>query len=269
LTSSRKGALLASPALWAYRAFRRTGALDHPWGRKLFLASYFRYKRFVEDPFAGLLAKHAELFRRGHVLDVGANVGYTAAIFAGAVAAPFRVFAFEPEGENFRALSERFARDPRVEPLQLAVGAHDGSAELWINRDHPGDHRILTSGMETSESVPTRVVRIDTFARERGIAGDVGFVKIDVQGQELAVLRGMSGVVEESRPAVALEFAPDALEEGGASLEKLLGFFEERRYAPFRIERHGGLIETDGEALSDVRAGDYRDLLFRPESSRA
>jgi len=274
LTSSRKGAFLAAPALWAYRAFRRSGALDHPWGRKLFLASYFRYKRYFEDSFAGLVALHPNLFRGGHILDIGANVGYTTEIFSKAVDAEFRVFAFEPEEGNFQALLERFAEHPFVETLPCAVGDRDGTAELWINADHPGDHRIVTPHLRESlarvESIPARMVRIDSFAVERGISKSVRFVKIDVQGHELSVCRGMTRVLEESRPVVALEYAPDNLAKAGASVADLIDLMAEQRYVPFLIGGRGALSPTDGVALKEsVTAEDYRDLLFLSEKDRA
>ena len=57
--------------------------LDSALGRRAFVGSYFLYKRWLEDPFAALVRLRPGLFRGGHVLDVGANVGYTAAVFPG------------------------------------------------------------------------------------------------------------------------------------------------------------------------------------------
>ena len=45
------------------------------------------YKRLVEDPFAALVRARPELFTGGEIIDVGANVGYTAQVFARALSA--------------------------------------------------------------------------------------------------------------------------------------------------------------------------------------
>lgn len=274
MSSLQKDGLITSSALRAYRAFQWTGLSRARWVHKLFLASYFAYKKYVEDGFAGLAKKHRDLFERGHILDVGANVGYTTQVFSEAVNRDFKVFAFEPEPENFRALAERFANNPVVETVQCAVGDRDGGAELWINAHHPGDHRILTPRLRESlgraRSLPTRMVRIDSFAAERGIEKSICFVKIDVQGHELPVCRGMERVIHESRPAIALEYAPQLLDEVGYSAADLMNSMTGLGYVPLVIDRDGELHRTDSAALGEsLDDGHYLDLLFVEEGARA
>src|SRR5262245_34873461 len=104
----------------AYGVANRLGVLENRVLGDLFVRTYFAYKR-LGDPFAMLTARRPDLFRGGHILDVGANVGYTAAVFARVVDPGFRVFAFEPERKNFDRLA-RTTRRPRlnyrVEPIR-------------------------------------------------------------------------------------------------------------------------------------------------------
>lgn len=271
--SLQEDGFLTSSALGAYRAFQRTGLQRSRWFQKLFLASYFAYKKYIEDGFDGLAKKRRDLFEHGHILDVGANVGYTTQVFCDAVAKDFKVFAFEPEPKNFRALAERFAKSPVVETLQCAVGDRDGSADLWINTNHPGDHRILTPRLRESlggaRFLPTKMVRIDSFATEHGIEKSIGFVKIDVQGYELPVCRGMERVIHESRPVIALEYAPRLLEEVGYSASDLSSFMTGLRYGPRVIGRGGVLHRTNWAELGEtLGGGQYLDLLLIPEDAR-
>src|SRR5207249_1406142 len=84
-------------------------------------------KRFLEDPYAGLVANRPDLFRGGHILDVGANVGYDTVLFAKALSPGARVIALEPERENCRRLQgvvEGSASSDRTTVHRLAGGAH-------------------------------------------------------------------------------------------------------------------------------------------------
>src|SRR5207249_985108 len=108
-----------------------------------------------------LAAARPELFRGGDVIDVGANIGYTTAVFARAIAPPCCVHAFEPEERNFRWLGHAIDRAgvaDRVIAHRAAIGARDGSIELWYNAAHHGDHRIATDRLrvarETTQNVP-------------------------------------------------------------------------------------------------------------------
>jgi FkbM family methyltransferase len=213
--------------LRAYALAERSGALRMPPVEWLFVQSYFAYKRFAEDVFAGLVRERPELFRGGHVIDVGANVGYTARVFARAIEAPYRVYAFEPDATNFRRLT-RFANDDRIVPIHSAVGAAEGTVELWHNDAHPGDHRIAIGEVDgPTTTVP--VTTIDAFAQT--LDHPIRFIKIDVQGYEPAVLRGLRETLRGD-VAVAVEYAPAHIRalgfEPGEVFDLLRGFRIER-----------------------------------------
>ena len=121
--------------------------LNTVWGQHAFATSYFLYTRYIEDPIHDLVQRHAELFRGGNILDIGANIGYTAMVFSRAIDPEYKVYAFEPEQFNYtllqRSARARRARD-RIVPILSAVGDRDGAIELWENEHHHGGHRILT-----------------------------------------------------------------------------------------------------------------------------
>jgi FkbM family methyltransferase len=242
-------------------------------GRRAFVASYFLYKRWLEDPFAALVRRRPSLFQGGHLLDVGANVGYTASVFAGAIDPGRQVHAFEPERDNFDLLAEVAVRRGlagRVIPVRSAVGASDGSVELWVNRAHHGDHRVLTASLATAlgraaadsrEQVP--LVTIDSYVRTARL-DRVALVKIDVQGYELEVCLGMAGLLAAiPAPAVALEYAPGAMRALGFDPAALLEFLASRGYLAHRLGQDGTVRRVEVEAL-DQAAGQrgYVDVVF-------
>ena len=67
-----------NPFVRAYSLVRRSGFLRTSLGRRLFKSAYFLYKRYLEDDLQHLLRAFPYLVGEGHVLDIGANIGYTA-----------------------------------------------------------------------------------------------------------------------------------------------------------------------------------------------
>lgn len=216
--------------LRAYALAERSGALNIAPLEWMFVRSYFAYKRFVEDVFAQLVRERPELFRGGHVIDAGANIGYTARVFAKAIEAPYRVYAFEPDATNFGRLT-RFAGDNRIVPIRSALGEREGSAELWHNAGHPGDHRVAAGEVRDFPGLKLTVpmTTVDAFART--LDHPIRFIKIDVQGYEPAVLRGMRETLRGD-VVVAVEYAPSHIRalgfEPGEVFDLLRDFSVER-----------------------------------------
>ncbi|HEV2689792.1 MAG TPA: FkbM family methyltransferase [Bryobacteraceae bacterium] len=253
-----------------YSLARRSGFLETAVGQWLFQHAYFRYKRHVEDPYNALLRRLPELLHGGNVLDIGANIGYTPLLFSRGIDPRFKVYAFEPDEFNFRLLeraaASRKAQD-RIRALRFAVGDTDGSAELWINPRHHGDHRILTRSFGESRAggatVRVPLVTVDTFVRNQQAPFPVRFIKVDVQGYELAVCRGMERTLAENpRMILAMEYMPRAMRELGFEPRELLQWIGEKGYCVY-ILANGGMLQV--EAADQVTTDGYVDLLLTRE----
>lgn len=152
----------------------------------------------------------------GIAYDVGANTGSHVWRLAHAVGPAGRVFAFEPVPGPFGALDDlvRLNGLEQVTILAVAIGDGSGLAELVL----PDDGSLLAGSIDPREtggdrggrrlSVP--VFPLDDLVRQlRMPAPD--FVKVDVEGLEVAVLRGARGTLERSRPRLFIEVhGPDA-----------------------------------------------------------
>ena len=235
--------------------------LDTRAGRSLFLAAYFAYKRRIEDPYAALIARRPELFRGGHILDVGANVGYCSVLFADAADAGRKVYAFEPEPFNFDLLQEALRRhgvEELVKAQRAAVGATDCTLRMRLNPRHHGDHRVASVAGAGTIEVPA--VRIDSVV-ERERISPVRFIKIDVQGYEPAVCQGMEGTLAANPDCVvSLEYMPEALREQGFEPRELLNWFAGRGYHACAVMREG---EVPQDIVESMPAGGWIDLLFQ------
>jgi FkbM family methyltransferase len=249
---------------------RKLRLLDSGWGRRVFAASYFLYKRYLEDSFHDLVQRRAELFRGGNILDIGANIGYTAMVFSRAVDPQYKVYAFEPERFNYELLEQSAqARKAlgRIVPIQSAVGDRDGTIQLWENEHHHADHRILTDQFRESagrsSSIATPILQIDTFVEGRRAEFPVRFIKVDVQGYEFPVCKGMERILAANPSAIlALEYMPKAMRELGFQPEDLIKWLEHRDYRAYTLEKHGHIRA----GVSDPSQGPgYVDLLFSRE----
>ena len=254
----------------AYNVARSTGVLDLPLFQRAFLTSYFLYKRWHEDPFWALARRRPELFAGGDILDIGANIGYTASVFAGVTDALSKVYAFEPDAASFATLNEIVRRKKigeRVEMFNMAVGSTDGVLEFWHNDEHAADHRVVTEEFRNSRgsdakitSVP--VTSVDSFVTSRNLQ-KISFIKMDVQGYELAVCEGMRRTLEKFPEAcVAFEFAPEGMRELGFEAARLLEFFRAAGYQLHILTRSGVSAAAANPAIEAAsRAKGYVDVL--------
>jgi len=140
-----------------------------------------------------------ELVRPGAtVFDVGAHIGYYTLLFSRLVGPEGRVVAFEPSPRNLPVLRWHVARNgcANVQVEAVAVSDETGAARFAAGTGS-GTGRLAESG-----TVEVRTIRLDDYVDAGGPMPDV--LKIDVEGAELAVLRGAVGVLRDARPAILL-----------------------------------------------------------------
>ncbi|MBM3213305.1 FkbM family methyltransferase [Candidatus Poribacteria bacterium] len=145
------------------------------------------------------------------VVDVGANVGCLSLVMARQVGRTGKVFAFEPGPDNYARLVANVARNhvDVVVAEGSAVTDEVGETTLYLSAEACGDHSIRP-GESRRRSVIVPTTSLDAYLGSASVRPD--FVKIDVQGAEGAVLRGMQSVLKaRPLPDLLLEFDPAAL----------------------------------------------------------
>ena len=267
--------LVTRAALGMYRAIERTGALENRFVQDFFQRAYFVYKRTLEDAFAGLVRSRPDLFVSGHIIDVGANIGYTSTLFLSRMSKGFKLFAFEPESRNFDQLLraiQRSGREQEVVALRAAVGSADGSVELRINRDHHADHRVVQDRARLQDQDSATVVSVplrslDSVMREHAALTPISFVKIDVQGYELPVLHGMEGIIAANpNLTIAFEYDVESLRSMNTSGEELLQFFTQRGFWLSLLGRSAELVPYTQAALGEeIKKRGYVDFVATRE----
>lgn len=261
----------AAIAIGAYGTLARTGILENSLCKKAFRSAYFAYKKILEDPYHCLMQRYPDLFLGGHIIDIGAGIGYTSTVFAKALQEGFQVYAFEPEQRSFAHLLQCIVErglEREIVPVAAAAGERNGLAQLQLSKFHPTDHRIITEdyrriiGREAPSS-PVEMVCLDSYLSEKVPTQPVSFVKIDVQGYEPLVCSGMKGTLARHElVCVAFDYCPQALEELGFDPPLLLDFFLKRGFRLFAIEKNGMLKGLSSSQLAKALTGRaYTNLL--------
>lgn len=162
----------------------------------------------------------------------------------------------EPTPESQPHL-QRIARSLACQIHPLALGDRDGEAQLEVRADIQGSTLLEEVGERDwlrFETVP--ITRFDTlFPRVEGPA----LAKIDVQGAEMMVLRGMTGRLAEL-DAVIVETSTIATVKGGAEVADVVGFMRAHGFVVADV------LGLKRRPLDDATA--QLDLLFVPERSR-
>ncbi len=122
------------------------------------------------------------------VWDIGANVGLYTRIFLDGVGPAGRVVAVEPAPQSARACRE-LADDGRLTVVEAAVGDTVGSVRMDIG----ADATAVTNRVGADGSHTVQMVTGDSLLQRFGTPPTL--VKIDVEGFEIHVLRGMSRVL--------------------------------------------------------------------------
>jgi FkbM family methyltransferase len=175
-------------------------------------------------------------------VDVGANIGYFTLLAAALVGPNGRVYALEPAPDTYAALaaSIELNRFSNVRALCVAAGEAEGEALL---DDHV--HSVLSSIRGTSNdgngeadglTVPVRSV---ASVIEPSDLSRLRLVKIDVEGYELEVLRGLEPVLEGgARPTVMVEVHAG---RGRRAVPLLLDLVEKYDLKPYELAKDGDL----------------------------
>jgi FkbM family methyltransferase len=169
-------------------------------GRKLGLNRFFA-KLLASDGYeARFGAAIARSIRRGDtVWDVGANIGSYALSFSGKVGGSGRVFVFEPSPVNLALLHRRTIAAENV--VVLPFGLFDVNGRLPFREESDGttSHVASHPGPSDANGMITVNVRTGDGVILSGEAAFPNVIKIDVEGHELEVVRGLSAALSDLR----------------------------------------------------------------------
>lgn len=167
-------------------------------------------------------------------IDIGASGGiYTLALL------PYsrRIISFEPRTEGLRDLAEmtRVLKLP-IQIEQVALSDREGNAELRMLVWDLGRSTIATeNSLIDADGSPTQTILVKKKALDSYCLTKVGFIKIDVEGHEEAVLEGATTTINKSRCNLLIE-----MEERHCQgvIKRVNEFLEARSYEGFFLDEN-------------------------------
>lgn len=193
-------------------------------------------------------------------LDIGANVGYFSIAIGNRLKRGGKVFAVEPHPVLTNLLERSIqlnSLETVVQVLQCAVSDQEGTLNLFYPDDHLGKGSSSRNVDEQGQTLSVQSHRLDTLLSQDLV---VDLIKIDVEGHELNVLRGMQEILNRS-PNVKILF--EKLESATAETDEIGKLLCEQDLALYGVGPHSILVPLDGDG--------YRawigDILAAPQSA--
>lgn len=201
----------------------------------------------------GLLLKMCE--GKTTIFDVGAHIGLYSLPIASVMGPYGTVYAFEAADGNVRYLQSNAAKNnfDNIKVVNTLIGDETKDGIVFYEaRDIDGMNSIAIPRKRTKRYSKTlkNQVAIDDFCTSHGLKPSL--IKIDVEGAEIAVLKGASLILRECRPLIFLSFHPQQVQDLGESTKSLYNIASEHSYS---------LLNVDGTNVTELGLEEY---LFFP-----
>jgi FkbM family methyltransferase len=227
------------------------------------------FELYGQDAELLLLGKLLEHLDHRTMIDVGAERGSLAAKMLRAGVE--ELHAFDPHPGNANALRTRFAGDRRLTVHEHAVSDADGHGELHLSSNPDGTplpfgHTLLeradTDEIAWTSLLPVGRRSLHSLMDGGEIPASVGILKIDTEGHDLAVVRGMG---ELQADVVMVEHWTDLPHGLGLcpwTAEEMVALLQARDFTHFAFMVHRGEFVTLKWDDADVERGAMGNLLF-------
>lgn len=194
--------------------------------------------------------------------DIGAQVGQYTLLAAGCVGPSGRVYSFEPAPDTFARLQRNIQLNhfANVQPHNCALADSNGEARLYLRNSGVQEKNVGTNSLRPraawngAREVTVKMFRMDDVDVLRDTAR-LDAVKIDVEGAELAVLRGGSELLKRFRPLIAIEAEEPNAQAFGYSTRELKAVLEGLGYDLFRILARGRSWALEPTTSKEIEQG--------------
>lgn len=189
------------------------------------------------------------------VLDVGANIGYFTLLFSRLTGPNGKVIAFEPSDYAFDLLQKNTSINDikNVELIKKAVSNTSGKISF---NEGPEGFDVYSSTQEITHPSAQKVkflsknieaITLDDFLSERGIK-NVDLIKIDVEGAEYNVLKGMSNFLKSSRDMTILFEWTDMI-NSSVKLHDIVSLLSGLSFTCYSLDHKGNIHLINDESV--------------------
>ncbi len=139
------------------------------------------------------------------IFDVGANIGDTAISYHQLFPAA-KIYAFEPFPASFTSLSDRVSGISKIRTFQNGIADRSGKMKFYVNHNTSTNSLLVPQKMGLSSdkqvanknNIEVEVITIDNFCEANNIIA-IDILKLDIQGGELAALKGAAKMLANKK----------------------------------------------------------------------
>ncbi|MGD1237797.1 FkbM family methyltransferase [Mycobacterium seoulense] len=182
-------------------------------------------------------------------IDAGANYGWYAVHLSRLVGSSGKVFAFEPVPATFNELAANVALNScqNLEIFEMALGNSTDPINIYVPQIALGAG-AASQFLDVGQKTEVPMTRLDDFADDRGLTR-VDFIKADIEGGELGLLRGGESLLQTFHPRILIEIVDIHCRRFGHTPQDVYQYLVERGYEGRYITDGGDLVDLDPQHL--------------------
>lgn len=215
----------------------------------------YRSGVYAEDYINRFFKNKLNLKPGGILLDIGANIGWYSIVMAKECG--LEVFAFEPHPFNFSMLTEniRINKASNIHAYPYTIAEKEGRMKLHVYKSYNmGRHSLVNHG-KTGLFHEVDAISIDGFMAKHGLdKAPVEMFKIDIEGFEMAALRGASTTLSRTR-YVFSEFSPAIMRSISESSAEYVDLMKDLGFSGYIIQNENSAIPVSYEMLKSYTEG--------------
>lgn len=216
------------------------------------------YEKALIDGFLNFISNNP----KSYIIDVGASYGaYTLkAANIGQYGLVKKIFSFEPDETVFQSLEKSInvnKFENIIELNKFIVGDYDGEANLLLSHRASTSNQTFFSRQNTTSSkssISLPCTTLDSFLSKKLNSSNENFIiKIDVEGSELRVLKGMKNILNFSKGyALFCEYYPQGIIDCGNLIDDFKKYIHDLKADQFLIVKNTKLKKISRDQLFDI-----------------
>lgn len=165
------------------------------------------------------------------VVDIGANIGYYTLIAAKIVGNEGKVYAFEPESDNYELLVKNIEINgyTNITPIKKALSNRKGNLKLFLNKTNLGGHSISDDNVPIRKGgvIEVETITLDDYFEKSINENRVDFIKMDTEGAEGLIIEGSKNILKNNNLKILMEFWLYGLKNIGTDPLELLSTLQD------------------------------------------
>ncbi|MFP4403918.1 MAG: FkbM family methyltransferase [Candidatus Woesearchaeota archaeon] len=141
--------------------------------------------------------------KKGNIFfDIGSNIGFYSILLINKKLYK-QAYAFEPNPDTYKILSKNIKLNKltkKITPNQIALGEKQTTVNFFQDKYHTGGSKIIENSKKHKEFIKIKKISFDKFIQNNKIdIKNIDLIKIDVEGHEHQVLKGMKNFLKDSK----------------------------------------------------------------------